>query len=352
MSDKISIQLEEEHFVPKKDITSSELNIKFTGSDCNYKILNTLSRVCTNCVPNHAFPPKLINIEENTCVAFNNDYMRLRLSQLPIYDLDIPTNFLHNKYWKNVNFADLTRPKHPDEKDVKLYLNVHNNSNQIKPVTTNDLKYYLNGELIQPYDEKNPIMLVMLRPNDTFKFSMSAALGVGMLNCIFSACSNSWITYDDELGEDGNRKFKHGNLFLKSRGAFNEYSILVKGCEYLIKKFSDLEADIKERVKTKELEETSSMSLVIDDEDHTLGEILNYELQSHKKIFFSGVSKPDFQIRSIKFKIEGVDEKVNIIECIYDCIHRLQKVFKHIGDEADKLYTKKSNKKGGKSKKE
>lgn len=333
---KYDITIEEVKYIKRHDLISSELVIKLEGKDCNFKILNTLSRIAQNNIPNYAFHTKLINIEQNTCVAFNNDYMKLRLSQLPIFDMELDLSFLHNKYWKGINYADPERPIHPAEKKIKAYLNVNNDTHDIKAITTNDLKLYIDSEEITMYDVKNPILLILLRPNDSFICNMSAALGVGEQNIIFSACSNSWIEYTDE-----NNKFI-GHLYINSRGSFTEYDILIKCCDYMIKKCNDLIQDTTQRLERKEIEHTSKLILDIDDEDHTLGEILNYELQSNNKIEFSGVAKQDLLIKSIKFKITCKNKEDSVITCIIESLNILIDKFTHILEQV-KLISQKKN---------
>ena len=53
------------------------------GKDINYITINTLRRVILTLVPTFAFDPENIIIEKNTSV-YNNDYMRLRLSSIPL----------------------------------------------------------------------------------------------------------------------------------------------------------------------------------------------------------------------------------------------------------------------------
>lgn len=307
-ADKIDIDVKEVYYNKKSGIKSSELCLKFTGKDCNFKILSTLRRVTQNNIPTYAFNFQNIDVQENTCSAFNNDYMKLRLSQLPIYNVSSDISFLHQKYWKNINFADTTREKYSEEKNIKIYINSHNNSNEMKPVTTKDIKVYINDEQVEMYDPNAPILIIFLRPNDTFKCMMISSLAVGEMHTTYCACSNAWNTYENEDKDNGETVFKEGHLFMKSRGGQSEYSILNKSCDYLIKKFSDIKLEVDRKVKSKEIDSNvNDLVLVLDDEDHTIGEIINYELQD--LALFSAVSKPDHNIRSVTLKIETDGKK-------------------------------------------
>ena len=334
---EFDIKVEEIYYNKKKAHVSSELGLKFSGKDCNIKIISTLRRIASNNVPTHAFNHNNIQIEQNTCVAFNNDYMRLRLSQIPVFNLDSKLSFLHNKYWKGVNYADPNREKHPEEKNLKIYINSYNNSNEIKPITTKDIKCYLDNEQIEMFDPNAPILIVFLRPTDTFKAMMVASLGVGDEHSIYCACSNAWDTYDEEIKDNGDRIFTSGELYIKSRGEQGEYLILNHACEYLFKKYEDLKLDIERKVKSKEITADKELILTLDDEDFTLGEMLNFEMQEHKNILFSGLSKPDHQIKSIVFKIE-TDGKKTPADIIIETSDLIIKKFKQIQKNINKLY--------------
>ena len=330
------IKVEEIYYNKKKKHVSSELGLKFTGKDFNIKILSTLRRVASNNVPTHAFNHLNIQIEQNTCVAFNNDYMKLRLSQLPIFNMESKISFLHNKYWKNINYGDINREKHPEEKNLKIYINSYNNSNDIKPVTTKDIKCFMNDEQIEMYDPEAPILIVLLRPTDSFKAMMSASLGVGDGHTIYCACSNTWHTCDEEIIDNGDRHFKSGELYIKSRGEQKEYNILNHTTEYIIKKFEDLQLDIDKKVKSKEINADKELILTLDDEDFTMGEIINFEIQDHKNIIFSGLSKPDHQIKSIILKIE-TDGKKTPADVILETSELIIKKFKYIQKLINKI---------------
>jgi DNA-directed RNA polymerase subunit L len=318
MSKNLDIKLTVKEYIPRKTFVSSKLSLDFEGKDVYPKLINTISRVAGNGLPSYAFPPQLINIEQNTTAAFDNQYMQLRLSNLPIYDVSIDSFHLHDKYWKNVNYADLNRDKNPLEKDIKIYLNHHNNSNQIQHVTTNDVKVYIDGEEVQMYDKNYPILIIKLRPNDSFKFNMKAVLGLGELHAIWRSAVNSYAPYNDKTYE----------LHLHSNGQESEFVILVKSCKHILKRLDDIKAQIEKMVREREIKNDSKLALILDGEDHTMGEILNYEFQSHPNLT-SGVCKPDLLIKSVTFKLEALDSS-KIIKSILECIDTLINKYKHI----------------------
>jgi DNA-directed RNA polymerase subunit L len=318
MSKNFDIKLNVIEYIPRKTFISSKLSLEFEGKDVYPKLINTISRVAANGLPSYAFPTQLINIEQNTTSAFDNQYMQLRLSNLPIYDVPLDLFHLHDKYWKNVNYSDLNRDKNNLERDIKIYLNVHNNSNQIEQITTNDLKVYIDGEETQMYDKNYPILIIKLRPNDSFKFNMKAALGIGEAHAIWRSAINSYAPYNDKTYE----------LHLHGNGQESEFVILVKSCKHIIKRLEDISSQIEKMVKEREIKNDSTLSLILDGEDHTMGEILNYEFQSHPNLT-SGMCKPDLLIKSVTFKLEALDSS-KMIKSVLESIDTLINKYKYI----------------------
>jgi len=74
---------------------TSYCKLNMSGRLINTVIVNTLRRVILTLIPTYGFNTENINITKNTSI-FNNDYMRLRLSNFPIY----LTKELNNKYIK------------------------------------------------------------------------------------------------------------------------------------------------------------------------------------------------------------------------------------------------------------
>jgi len=322
----LDISVKVKSYSPFKDYKSSELCVEFTGKDVYFKLINTLSRVASTYLPTYAFPPQLINITQNTCAAYDNQYMQLRFSNLPLYNIDLDIFHLHDKYWKNVNYADLSREKHPSEKDIKIYINAINNTNEILNITTNDIEVYIENEITKKvYDNKYPILLIKLRPGDSFKCNMSAVLGLGESNTIWRSAVNAYAPYEDDIY----------TLCLKSNGQESEYVILNKACKHILKRLEDIKKVIEEKVASQEVKNMESLILIIDGEDHTMGEIINYELQSHPNLL-SGFSKPDLLIKSISFKLFAKNPKI-MISSIYESIDKLIEKYTYILKLVEKL---------------
>ena len=101
---------------------ASQLILELQGKEINEAVVNTLRRLSLEFVPTYSFSDKTINIEENSSI-FPDDYMKLRLCQLTIPELKVPVSYLPDKYWKDVDFADPERERHPNDKsNYELYI--------------------------------------------------------------------------------------------------------------------------------------------------------------------------------------------------------------------------------------
>lgn len=316
MSKKLDINIKEIEVHQSSGLDASWLTLEFSGKDLNVKLINAIRRVCTEALPAYAFCPELIKIDTNTMVAFNNDYMRGRLSFLPVLGARPEIFFLPEKYWHKVNYADPKRDKHSSEQTVEAYVNVHNNSAAVVPVTTNDIKLYIDGTQVYPYSRKYPILISKLRPNDRFKCYMKAALGVGDNNAMWNSARNAFYDYDDKLDES-ERVF---TFTVEGNWQLHEYEIVLRAIKFLIKKMDDLHVYLKKKFDTKEILPDKVIFINLDREDHTIGEILNYELQDHPDIIASGVSKPDHLIKAILIKIFPDPKKKDPLAAILECI--------------------------------
>lgn len=338
-----SIYVDEKENHKSDGLDANWVTFLFYGKDFNVKLANSIRRACSNNIPSYAIPQEQITININTTVAFNNDYMKLRLSQLPVYGIDPEIYFLSEKYWNKdtVNYADNKREKHPKEKTIEYYLKTHNNSSMISNVTTNDLKMFIDGEEIHPYNKKYPILLIKLRPNDKFECHMKGALGVGDRNVIWSGARN--VFYDENEKKEDEIEY---SFTVEGNGQVDEYDAIVRSCKFLIKKYNDLKDDLEKKIKSKEILPRKVIYFKLDKEDYTMGEPLNYEFQNHNDIIMSGLSKPDHLVRTIQIRVEAKDGVESPLKAMLECIDIVIKKISHIGYIVSNLKIEiKSNKK-------
>ncbi len=305
------------------DIHESKLTLDFYGSDVNTSLINTIRRVCLDDIPIYAFPSEFIKIEANNTI-FNNDYMRARLIQIPILDCDSEIDYLESNY---LNYDDPNYVKHEKEKILEIYINSYNNTPENINITTNDINFIEDGEPKEKYSKKFPILITQLRPNETFKAHMKAALSTGLKSKIFSATNSAYYDFDEE-----NKKI---SFTIESSGQLNEFNILEKSIKYILKKLDDFKNNFNERLKiNSKYEKNSTLVFEFNNEDHTFGEILNTTFQDHPKIIFSGLSKMSPLERLIKIKISSSDE--NPLIYMIESVDHLKNIYNNILKELKK----------------
>lgn len=315
---KSNINVTKLNYAKSIGFQSSSLKLELTGNDANVIVANTLRRIAYDDIPMYAFA--YINIEHNNSV-FNNDMMKAHLKQLPIYDVNNDLYYLHPSFWQGVDYNNKTRPKHEKEKLIDGVINVYNNTNEIKNVTTKDMDYYIDGHQ-KEYPNRNPdypILLIQLRPNETFKCVMKGCLGIGENSNIWAAAH----TYYDEIEQN------KIHLTVESMGQMPEHDILIKACKSIKFKLQGIKSEINNRVKSHVILKNQIIFFELQDEDFTVGNIINDVLQNHKDIMFAGVSKFDHLIKCIRFKLSAIEGKTPI-EPFFESIDFLVELFDSI----------------------
>lgn len=310
MAPNFDLNLRLHNYRPHDDIKRGLLELVCEGSDCNEQFINAIGRIAVERLAMYAFAEKLIKIERinpdsgyHDSIPFNHDMMRLRLKNMPVMNIDPGFAILHERFWKNVDYRDQNRPIHENEKRIEVFIDAKNTApevdNTILHVTTNDIKMFVDDKLVEPYSKTYPLLLISLKPKEAFKCSMKAVLGVGVVDTCWDACSN--FCYDMETIP--------GSLIAKFQSAsqFDEFVLINRALEYFRSRTKLLKEEVH-RMYLEEKEHTDRFQIVINDETHTLGEAINYELQSHPNIDKSSVSKPNHLIRQIVLDVYAEDK--------------------------------------------
>lgn len=310
-----------------KNLQASQLTLSFKGKSTSDVLINTLRRLALDHVPTYAFPPELMTIDKNTSV-FNNDYMRLRLSNTTIPNLVVKPYFLEDKYLDIESFADTDIEKHPDDKSlIELYISGTNNTSDIMAVTTEHAKVFVDGEQVEKFDKNYPDLFVELKPGETFNCRCVATLSNGFYNNLWAAAG---CAYFNDISED------EYHLIIESTGQMDEYEILHKSCRIMKEKIKLTAKLIKEQYDPKTFEENNMMRLELVNEDHTLGGIVNDILQNNPNVLFSGLSKPSLLVDVIVILFQTVDKK-SPLDCLDETFAYITKLFDNIEDQIEKL---------------
>lgn len=274
----------------KDSLEPSKLTLLFKGPLATPAVINTFRRIALEHIPTYTFNPENIKITNNKTI-FDNDYMRLRLSQLIYPNIKNPIYTLDEKHTPLI---------------IELYINVSNTTNSNINITTNDVEFFIDGERQTPFSKKYPFLLIQLRPGDEFKAHCKAELGIAYnVSDIFSSTRNSYydVIKDDEI------------LFsIESIGQYDEFDIMIKSCLIIKSKLLPIKKLLSDDSDTKELK------LVLDNQDHTIGNIINYYLQINKNVKFSGLSKPDLLLQQVVIKIIATTPVIKIINNTIDKI--------------------------------
>ena len=307
---KMDLKLVE--YTQHDEIKRGIIKVQCTGEDCNDQFLNAIGRTAVKRIPFYAFAKELIKIERinpetgyHDSIPFNHDMMRHRIKNTPVMNIDPGIAFLHEKFWRNVDYRDPAREIHENERRVEMYIDAKNTAAEgdteaILHVTTNDAKIYVDDILTKLYSENYPLLIISLKPKEAFKCSMRAVLGLGITDTCWDACSN--FCYDQETIPGSTI------INLQAASQFNEFILIDRSLEYFRLRTLSLKEEINRRYLLEE-NQLKRFQIEIKDEDHTMGEPINYEIQSHPDIMKSSISKPDHLIRTIVLDIEAYKQE-------------------------------------------
>ncbi len=307
-----------------KDQMNSRLEFNIKG--VNHTIINTFRRVILTNIPIYVF--NKITISENTSV-FNNNYMRNRIKNMPVYGIysDNPIFIPSKKITKEVEDLEL------DELDINntndninssslkqltMYVDYFNNTEEIITVGTNDCKFYYSEKQINsPYSINIPI--IKLQPKQKFKMSAITELGIEEQNSIFSPVSIFSYKMNSENDYD---------VYIESRGQLNEKKIF----QYAFDNIKMMLTNFLTLIPDKE---DTTGKLQLNDGDHTLGNLISDGLQNHKLVKFAGYNAPHLLDKKIIFHYE-LNKKENIKDILTEIVNEYVDLF----DSINKLIQK------------
>lgn len=328
-------------YIPHSSFRKGRLTLEFSKYDNDDPIINCLGRVACKRIPVYAFHPDTINIikvnEEqgyHDSIAFNHDMMRARLKHLPTMNIDPNIDYLHEKYWVDVDYLDKNRNIHEKEADIEFYVHIKNGSSiddldSIVNVTTNNLDIHINGKKIDPnelFDKEYPFLLISLKPKEAFEVSMKAVLGIGFQDMIFDSGSNYYLNMEDKKDATF--------LTIEATSRFDEFILFERSLNYFIKRVENLTFEIEKLYKSSIVDK--KFTILLKNEDHTMAEAMNYELQSHKDIMFSSCRKPNNLINEINIDIQ-VFKKDKMMPAIKESMDNLIDKVKNIQKKFNKI---------------
>lgn len=316
-----------------KTLGESRLEFKLDGTNIDYIVANTIRRTILADIPIYAF--NIFKFEKNTSV-FHNDYLKLRLRHIPIWTIDNNIETFDIKETKkeeqekdeededfemevekNINISSL--------KQLTMYVNHKNNTNEIMCVSTAHAKFYYEEKLIEsPY--KTPIPIVKLQPNQEIAFSAITMMGTEQENAMYSAvCIAAYKMIKDNTFD----------FTVESRGQIDEKRILLVALINIEKQLKNFLKMLKEDSKSISEENNNEGMIIVNNEDHTLGNLIARGMQMHKKILFAGYNLPHPRVKKVHFHYKHVDN-ANIIKIIEDVVEYYTEIYTSIKKAVEK----------------
>ena len=297
---KSKLDISKNSYLNDSSFQPNHLHIKFKGSEINHIVLNVLRRVMLEDIPSLAFNKDNIDISKNTSV-YNNDYMRNRLENLPLIDVNFPLdldeyNELRRytrgraEYKEPVNEEEVEGEGEGEEKKKDNYLftiysKVINKKDEYFDVTSDAIEFFDGTKKVKSF-YKNPILIVRLKPGEEFEFSAKADKGIPMNHSIYA--SVGMCCY--EMINDNEYIFK-----FEPRGQLSVSEILSRTCK-IIKFRLEFIMNVIKKIK---FTSDNHVKIILNNEDHTFGNLIARGLQDHKNIDFAGYKLDHLLIRDV-----------------------------------------------------
>jgi len=314
------------------ELGNSRLDFKISGQNINYIVVNTIRRTIFSDIPTYAFNE--FKFEKNTSV-FHNNYLKLRLRHMPVWGIENTIDFIdYNIKSTNTEIEDI-----PEEvvdgdnielnveqnlnisnlKQFTMYINAKNKTNDIITVSTTDAKFYYDEKQIQsPY--KNPIPIVKLQPGQEIIFSAITKLGTEYEDAMFSAAC---IAAYKEIKPD------EFDFFIESRGQLDEKRIMyvaMINIERRIRYFLKL---LQEDKTNQDSDNKLEGQIIVNNEDHTLGNLIARGLQLHPKVLFAGYNLPHPLAKKVYFHYK-LEKSGDIKQIIIEVVEYYSDIFSQI----------------------
>ncbi len=320
-----------------KDLGNSRLEFKISGSNINYVVVNTIRRTIFSDIPVYAFNE--FKFDKNTSV-FHNNYLKLRLRHMPVWGIENTVDFLD--YNINQNNYDLDNIQEETNNEVlddnielnveknlntsnlkqfTMYVNAKNKTNEIQTVSTADAKFYYDEKQI-PSPYKVSIPIVDLQPGQEIAFSAITKLGTEQEDAMFNvACVAAY----KEVKSD------EFDFFIESRGQIDEKRIMyvaLINIEHKIKNFLKLLNE--DKASTESIDDKKLQGqIIVNNEDHTLGNLIARGLQLHPKVSFAGYNLPHPLAKKVHFHYQ-LEKTGNIKSIIKEVVDYYLEIFGQI----------------------
>lgn len=324
--DKINVKLVNKD----EELGNSRIEFTLSGTNIDYIIANTIRRTTMNDIPIYAFDE--FKFDKNTSI-FHNNYIKLRLRNMPVWGIENTVDFIDEKQ-SDILKKEVEQYSDNDDDNVEIevdkdlnssslkqltmYINSKNKTNDIINITTNDAKfYYEEKQILSPY--KIAIPLVKLQPNQEISFSSITKIGIEERNAMFSAVCIS--VYKQNNDNDF-------TFIIESRGQISEKRIIEvallninKKLKNFIKMLNDIEYISNDDI---------SGLIIVNKEDHTLGNLISRGLQQHENIDFAGYNMTHPLDKKVNIHYKLSNKKILIKKVLEEVVEYYSVLFNEI----------------------
>jgi hypothetical protein len=316
----------------EKEKGMSKLEFHITGPEINNVVLNTIRRTILTDIPIFAWTD--FKFTCNTSV-FHNNFIKNQIRNMPVWGIKNTIDFYQkessventNKEFEIEDLEDnveLNVDKTVNStslEQITMYVEYENKSNDIVSVTTDMVKFYYGKQIENPYPI--PIQIVKLQPNQKIDFSVVSSIGIEKMSTIYTPVAIC-VTYPKESEENTY------TMKIESRGQISEKRLLEVAFLNIIKKLQYIQDIIEEN-------EYSEGEIQINNEDHTIGNLLSSGLQKHNKVQFAGYNMPHPLEKRvvINYKLKSGKIKEILKEVIDDFIDIFNKISKLVESSKD-----------------
>jgi DNA-directed RNA polymerase subunit L len=288
----------------------SFLEFNITGDEINSIVVNSIRRIILSEIPVHIFEEFHFSYNDT---IYNNNQMKLRIKNIPVWGIDTSAVLGKNKDPKNtVNENTIPVKNKENEDKLTMHIDITNNNNDIIHVTTDHAKFYYKNESIQsPYIY--PVQLLKLQKNQSINFTAVTNVGIEKTDALYSPVS---VAYYKELSDTS------FDFILESRGQYTEKDILILAVNILLKKLTNILTSFT-NVSNK------PNQFMINDEDHTIGNLLSKGMNLNDSVKFAGYHMIHPLDTNVVIKYELVDNN-QITDVVRQVIHYYRKIFTDI----------------------
>lgn len=178
--------------------------------------------------------------------------------------------------------------------------------------------FFKDGEEIPNLYKKDPVLIIKLKPSEEFIFKGTAILGTAKKNNIWAATSPCYYIQVDED--------EHEYEFIfETLGQLTHKEIMLKAFNIILFKLENIERSIGTEFNDLEFENKTNAIFKLENEGHTMGNLITHSLQNNKNVVFAGFKKDHLLIDEIIIRLETRD--YNPLRCFFNTLSELKKIY-------------------------